>query len=72
MTNTEALDKKIKESGLKKIFIVKALGLSLPCFRRKMHNIPGSEFRPSEIAKLKNLLNLTDSDVLTIFFCPES
>lgn len=72
MTNSDILRAKISQSGLKKVYIANALGLTLQGFLRKEQNVPGSEFRPSEIAKLKELLDLTDSDVLTIFFCPES
>lgn len=71
MTNTELLRTRINESGYKRGFIASALGLSLQGFLRKERNEPGSEFRPSEIAKLQELLKLTDSDVMTIFFCPE-
>lgn len=71
MTNTELLRTRINESGYKRGFIASTLGLSLQGFLRKERNEPGSEFRPSEIAKLQELLKLTDSDVMTIFFCPE-
>lgn len=47
MTNTKLLEKKISESGKKKFFLAKKIGLSYTGFRNCMLN--KSEFRASQI-----------------------
>lgn len=57
MTNTEALRKKIKESGLKMQFIADNLDLSVYGLSLKISN--HNEFKASEISCLCELLNIT-------------
>lgn len=67
MTNTELLEKKIEESGLKKSFIAQALSLSPYGLAKKINN--ETEFKTSEVDKLCKILNistLTEKD--RIFF----
>lgn len=67
MTNTALLEKRITESGLKKSYIAKAIGLSPYGLTLKIRN--ANEFKASEIVKLCDLLNITDpEEKSTIFF----
>lgn len=54
MTDTAKLLKIIKDSGIKKGNIADYLGLTIQGFMRKVKNI--SEFKPSEIEKLCDIL----------------
>lgn len=56
MTNTAALELKIKESGLKKYFIAEKLGLSPFGLAKKINN--ENEFFGSEIEKLCKILKI--------------
>lgn len=67
MTDTARLLKIIKDSGFKKGNIADYLGLTIQGFMRKVKNI--SEFKPSEIEKLCDILairSLKEKD--SIFF----
>ena len=67
MTNTQMLNERIERSGLKQSFIAKQLGLSSYGFARKRDN--QSEFLPSEINKLCELLCITSvEERFAIFF----
>lgn len=66
MTNTSLLEKYIKESGYKKSYIIKALGISRYGFALKCNN--KAEFRASEIETLCNLLKIGTKDRMAIFF----
>ena len=67
MTNTVLLEQKIAESGLKKSYIAKALGLSRYGLTLKIQNL--NEFKASEIEKLCMLLGITDmKERCAIFF----
>ncbi len=67
MTDTERLNKMIKLSGYKLAYIANYLGLSTYGFSRKRNNL--SEFTPTEIDKLCELLNITSlEDRFAIFF----
>ena len=57
MTNTEELKRIIEESGLRKGFIAKQLGLTTYGFKRKVEN--ESQFKAEEIQKLCEVLNIT-------------
>lgn len=63
--NTQLLEKKIKESGLKISFICERLGLSTSGFDKKRKGI--NPFRRLEIQELQKLLNLSDTEVKEIF-----
>ncbi len=58
MTDTKALMQIIKKSGYKYTFIAEKLGLSYQALRNKIVN--KTEFLPTEIETLCNLLGMTD------------
>ena len=61
MTNTELLEKKILESGYKKSYIAKAIGLkSAYGLAKKIKN--ETEFKASEINSLCELLNISSPE----------
>ena len=67
MTDTAKLKKYIAASGLKQEYIAKQLGLSSYGFARKRDNV--SEFLPSEIDQLCELLHINSLDErFAIFF----
>lgn len=68
MVNTTDLLAMINTSGLKKTFIAKELGISVPSLWRKVRGI--TEFKPSEIVKLCNLLGIRGAmEKDRLFFC---
>ena len=70
MTDTKALQKRIEQSGLKQEFIAKKIGLSSYGFAKKRDN--ETEFKPSEIDGLCDLLNIdTLEEKFAIFFAPK-
>ena len=71
MTNTNLLEKKIRDSGLRIGYICEQLGVSYPGFQKKLRNEGGSEFKPSEITVLTERLHLTREEVDKIFFAAE-
>lgn len=67
MTNTELLEKAIKESGLKKGFLAEKIGLSAAGFCNCLNN--RAEFRASQINALCDLLGIVDlAEKEAIFF----
>lgn len=68
MTNTNLLETKIRDSGLRIGYICEQVGISYPGFQKKMRNEGKSEFKPSEIVVLRELLRLTPEEVDQIFF----
>lgn len=71
MTDTIALKKRIKDSGLKQEFIAEKLGLSSYGFAKKRDN--ETEFKPSEIDALCTLLKIDTLDErFAIFFAKKS
>jgi hypothetical protein len=60
MTNTKLLKAKIKEKGVKKGFLVKALNTSYHWLGKKIEN--EKEFKASEIETLCEVLGITDND----------
>lgn len=56
MTNTELLNQRIDESGLKKSYIAKALGIRTDTLSRKINN--EREFKASEINTLCDILGI--------------
>lgn len=70
MVNKELLDKKIKDSGLKKEFLAKSLGITRAGFYKKASN--GSEFTTGEVAILCKMLSITKlTEKESIFFAEE-
>ena len=67
MVNTELLNSKIKESGLKKSELCKAMGITYQEFRLKRNNV--SAFTSQEVNTLCELLNIrTMAEMKKIFF----
>lgn len=66
MVNTQLLDDRIEQSGLKVGFIVEKLGLSRNGFDKKRKG--KTPFRTAEIYVICDLLKLTDDDKASIFF----
>ena len=66
MTDSEALNKVIENSGLKLTFIARALKLSREGFYKKLNN--QTEFKESEIVKMQEILNLSNEQRDKIFF----
>lgn len=66
MTDTALLEEIIEKSGLKKQYLAEKIGLSPPGFRNCMTN--RAEFKASQIAKLCELLNITDQDLMRAIF----
>lgn len=66
MTNTSLLEQYIKNSGLKKSFIAKQLGITTYSFAQKVNN--KSEFKANEITILCKLLKIGAKDKEAIFF----
>ena len=66
MTDSEALNKVIENSGLKLTFIARALKLSREGFYKKLNN--QTEFKASDIVKMQEFLNLSNEQRDKIFF----
>ena len=67
MTNTELLEQKISDSGLKKSYIAKYVGISRGLLSKKIKN--ESAFNQYQIEKLCRVLNITSlQDKEQIFF----
>ena len=67
MTNTALLEEKITESGLKKSYIAKSIGLTPYGLTLKIRNI--NEFKASEIDKICILLGINSPEErCNIFF----
>ena len=66
MTDSEALNKVIENSGLKLTFIARALKLSREGFYKKLNN--QTEFKASVIVKMQEILNLSNEQRDKIFF----
>lgn len=60
------LRKKIDASGFKLGYIAEKCGLTYPGLKKKLDG--ETEFKASEIAVLRSLLNLSDLEVEQIFF----
>ena len=67
MTNTALLEEKITESGLKKSYIAKSIGLTPYGLTLKIRNV--NEFKASEIDKICILLGIdSPEERCNIFF----
>ena len=70
MTNTKELNKRIKDSGLKKSYIAKTLGMTLSTLSRKINN--KLEFKASQMDALCELLGIESlEEKEAIFFAHE-
>ena len=60
MTNTKLLYQKIEDSGLKHSYIAMRIGMTKQGFSKKLHD--RTEFKPSQINVLCELLHIVDPD----------
>lgn len=70
MVNSELLNQKISESGLKKNYISSRCGLSRYSFLAKMQG--KRDFTGYEIGQLKKMLGLSAKETETLFFADAS
>lgn len=66
MSNTELLLAYITQSGLKKNYIAKVMGITPYTLSKKINRV--RDFRVSEMRMLCKLLNITEADRSRIFF----
>lgn len=67
MTNTELLEKRINQSGYKKSYIAKTIGITAYSLAKKIRN--ENEFKATEINKLCDLLGISSLEEKdSIFF----
>lgn len=65
MLDTDKLGDRIRDSGLKKVFIAEKLGLSYQGYLKKESG--KSDFTSTEIALLKDMLKMSNKEVADIF-----
>lgn len=66
MIKGNLLREKIDACGFKLVYVAKQVGVSYQAFLKKLNN--ETEFKASEVMILKELLHLTDDEVMEIFF----
>ena len=66
MIKGNLLREKIDTCGFKLGYVAKQVGVSYQAFLKKLNN--ETEFKTSEVMILKELLHLTDDEVMEIFF----
>ena len=66
MVDTQYLEKKIKESGLKKVYLAEKCGCTRQYFGMKLRN--AADFRVEDVKVLSRELKLTGKEILKIFF----
>lgn len=66
MIKGNLLREKIDTRGFKLVYVAKQVGVSYQAFLKKLNN--ETEFKTSEVMILKELLHLTDDEVMEIFF----
>ena len=64
--NLILLTEKIDQSGMKRKAIAKKMGLTPPGLANKLNG--KRDFSATEINSIANAINLTDEDILSIFF----
>lgn len=69
MTNTSMLEQYIEDSGYKRSFLAKQLGITSYTLSMKIQN--ESEFKASEIDILCSLLDIGTEERMAIFFAKE-
>lgn len=70
MTNTNLLEKRIQQSGLKKSYIAKVLGINAKTLKNKLNGT--TQFKESEMDAMWKLLGITDpAEKIAIFFADE-
>lgn len=68
MVNKNMLVSKMKLFGDTQETLANFIGVSLSRFNAKLNGTDGAEFTQGEIAKIKEKYNLTDEEVILIFF----
>lgn len=63
--NLSLLNQMILDSGLKKEYIANVLGISDQALRNKLKGV--TEFTNSEVGRLINVLNISESQVMELF-----
>ena len=66
MTDTQALRDIIQKRGLKYYAVAEKLGITPYSLQKKIDNV--TEFRPSEIVRLAQVLDISKDSVNRIFF----
>lgn len=66
MTDTEALRKRIKESGFKLVYVAQCLGITAYSLQKKIDN--ETEFKVSEVDRLAKLLGMSLAEKDAYFF----
>ena len=70
MTNTTLLEQRIQQSGLKKSYIAKVLGIDGKTLKNKLKG--ATQFKESEMNAMWKLLGITDpAEKIAIFFADE-
>lgn len=69
MTDNRELEVAFAKRGIKKNVVAKEIGISLNSLRRKAIN--QMQFKADEICKLIKILNLTEDELIAIFFKEE-
>ncbi len=66
MINSVLLKKRIKGKGISITLLAEKVGISREGFYKKMNGI--TEFKISEVLRIKKILNLSEKDANEIFF----
>lgn len=66
--NKEKLKLKMFEKGDTSEILAKCLGIHRSCLSAKMNGYRGSEFNQTEIKIISNRYNLSDAEIVEIFF----
>lgn len=66
MVDYDALDKRIKKNRYTQKYLADRLGISPDAIKRKL--MGQTQFKLDEVTALARLLNLSDQDLLRIFF----
>lgn len=66
MTNKSMLLGKMKEAGINGENLAKAIGIGVVTFYRKLSTC--ESFTVSQVNKIKDILHLTNKEVIAIFF----
>ena len=66
MTNTAKLNEIMRASGLDRAFIAQRLGISSSSFENRVNGL--TQFKTADISILRDLLNLSNDQIMDIFF----
>ena len=69
MINTLKLKAKLKEKNLTQEEVANRLGINPSTFNKKINNEIGETLTIQEATNLKNILEITNKDMVDIFFC---